>query len=196
MGHGNSILCPPVQQNVHQHTNVHVFTVLPVVVLENILPVAVLVLTVIEGRLKVKKAKVLVCLAILVLLVKQVKLLALLVRLDLMQKVKLLALFVILESIKVHQVKFLVTIAILALLVEQQVKLLALPVATVNTKSFLMVHRAKTAVPVNTLPVQRSHVKVVKVENFKRQHHLPSTLVNFVQLAKNLPQKVPRVSIV
>ena len=88
MGHGTSILCPAAQQIVHQHTNVHVFTVLPVVVLENILPVAVLVLA---------------------------------------------------------------------------------------------------AVPVNTLSTQRSHVKVVKLENFKRQHQLPSTLVNFVQLEKNLP---------
>jgi hypothetical protein len=87
----------------------------------------------------------------------------------------------------VEQVKLLALLVRLDLMVTQQVKLLALPVATVNTKSFLMVHRAKTAVPVNTLPVQRSHVKVVKLENFKRQHQLPSTLVNFVQLAKNLP---------
>jgi hypothetical protein len=148
VGHGTSILCPAAQQIVHQHTNVHVFTVLPVVVLETILPVAVLVKTVILESIKVKKAK-------------------------------LLALLVRLENMVTHQVLPFATLA-----------------ALVNTKNFLMVHRAKTAVPVNTLPVQRSHVKVVKVENFKRQHQLPSTLVNFVQLAKNLPQKVPRVSIV
>ena len=97
MVHGTSILCPPVQQNVHQHTNVHVFTVVPVVVLESTLPVAVPVLA---------------------------------------------------------------------------------------------------AVQANTPSTQRSHVKVVNLENFKRQHQLPSTLVNFVQLAKNLPQQVPRVPIV
>ena len=69
VGHGNSIICPAAQQDVHQHTNVHVFTVLPVVVLESILPVAVLVKTAILDFLKVKKVKLFVTVAILALLV-------------------------------------------------------------------------------------------------------------------------------
>lgn len=60
MVHGTSILCPPVQQIVHRHSNVHVFTVVPVVVLESTLPVVVLVLAVLLDPLKVKKVKVFV----------------------------------------------------------------------------------------------------------------------------------------